>query len=61
MHGGIDGYSRRVVYLHASDNNRADTVERLFREAVSVCGWPSWIRYDKGGENSDVARAVMSA
>lgn len=60
VHGGIDGYSRRVVYLYASDNNRADTVERLFREAVSVCGWPSRIRCDKGGENIDVARAMLS-
>ena len=26
IHGGIDGYSRKVVYLHASSNNRASTV-----------------------------------
>jgi len=33
VHGGIDGYSRIPVYLHASDNNQASTVLRLFLEA----------------------------
>ena len=60
IHGGIDGYSRRIVYLHASSNNRADTVFRLFRAAVADCGWPSRVRSDKGGENVDVARAMLS-
>ena len=59
IHGGIEEYSRRVVFLQASDSNRADTVECLFRQAVSVCGWPSRIRIDKGGENIDVARAML--
>lgn len=35
VHGGIDGYSRIPVYLHASDNNQASTVLRLFLEAVN--------------------------
>ena len=26
IHGGIDGFSRRIMYLHASTNNKADTV-----------------------------------
>ena len=26
VHGGVDGYSRIPVYLHCSDNNKADTV-----------------------------------
>ena len=56
MHGGIDGFSRRVVYLHASDNNSADTVSNLFRAAVGQCGWPSRVCSDRGGENIDVAR-----
>ena len=60
IHGGIDGYSRRIVYLHASSNNRADTVHRLFRSAVDECGWPSRVRSDKGGENVDVAKAMLS-
>ena len=61
IHGGIDGYSRRIVYLRASDNNRADTVLCLFRQAVAVCGWPSRVRCDRGGENVDVARAMLEA
>lgn len=59
IHGGIDGYSRRIVYLHASDNNRATTVFVLFHEAVMECGWPSRVRSDKGGENVDVAQAML--
>ena len=60
IHGGIDGYSRRVVYLHASPNNRAVTVEALFRGAVHECGWPVRVRSDRGGENVDVARAMLT-
>lgn len=60
LHGGIDGYSRRIVYLRASDNNMADTVEVLFRDAVNICGWPSRVRCDKGGENINVARAMLN-
>ena len=48
IHEGIDGYSRRIVYLQASDNNRANTVLSLFRQAVNECGWPSRVRSDKG-------------
>ena len=60
IHGGIDGFSRRIVYLRASSNNRADTVFRLFYGAVIECGWPSRVRSDKGGENLEVARAMIS-
>ena len=59
IHGAIDGYSRRILYLHASDNNRAKTIVSLFLEAVKECGWPSRVRSDKGGENIDVARAML--
>lgn len=55
IHGGIDGFSRRIVYLKASDNNRASTVYDCFNRAVMECGWPSRARSDKGGENVDVA------
>lgn len=54
IHGGIDGYSRLIVYLHASTNNRADTVFQLFFRATQVFGVPSRVRSDKGGENVDV-------
>ena len=61
VHGGIDGYSRRIVYLQASDNNKATTVVCLFLNAVHECGWPSRVCSDKGGENVDVARAMLTA
>lgn len=60
IHGGIDGFSRRIVYLRASCNNRAETVFRLFLDAVTECGWPSRVRSDKGRENVDVARAMLA-
>ena len=39
--GCIDGYSRLVVFLAISDNNRADTVLNLFQNAVARYGCPS--------------------
>ena len=59
IHAGIDGYSRRIVYIHASTNNRADTVLKLFVDATRTCGWPSRVRSDCGGENVGVARAMI--
>ena len=60
IHGGIDGYSRVIVYLKASTNNRADTVARLFREAVDRYNLPSRVRSDQGLENIDVARIMLT-
>ena len=34
IHGGIDGYTRLVVYLKASTNNKANTVLCLFHKAI---------------------------
>ena len=42
------------MYLHASTNNRAQTVFNLFRIATQVFGVPSHVRSNKGGENVDV-------
>ena len=41
VHDGIDGYSRQIVYLCASGNNRSSTVLKLFQEATETYGWPS--------------------
>ncbi|KAG8928962.1 hypothetical protein FRC01_005115 [Tulasnella sp. 417] len=60
-HGGIDGKSRLVVYLRASDNNRAETVATAFEEATRRYGWPSRVRADWGGENVIVQRMMEDA
>ena len=59
VHGAVDGYSRLVVYLHCSNNNRAETVFQLFQEAVNQHGLPSRLRTDKGGENVDDAMYML--
>ena len=60
VHGGIDGYSRTVVYLAASTNNQPSTVFKLFTEATSIFGIPSRVRSDKGGENVLVCRFMLT-
>ena len=34
IHGGVDGYSRTIVYLKCAQNNRADTVMVAFNELL---------------------------
>ena len=53
IHGCVDGFSRRIIYLRCSSNNLAETVMNLFFNAVSRDGdrWPSRIRVDWGVEN----------
>lgn len=59
VHGGIDGYSRLVVFLKASTNNRAETMLGAFLEGVNCFGLPSRVRCDKGGENVLVSRYML--
>ena len=59
IHGAIDGYSRTVMYLTCSDNNRASTVLSSFTKAVQENGLPTHVRSDLGGENVDVWRFMV--
>jgi hypothetical protein len=63
VHGCIDGFSRRIMFLRCSSNNLAETVLELFLDAISRDGerWPSRIRVDKGVENVLVCDAIVQA
>jgi len=56
IHGFIDGYSRLVTAIQASNNNRAQTVLDLFFTGINTYGLPSRMRGDHGTENLLVAR-----
>lgn len=57
VHGAMDGFSRTVVFLKCSDNNRAATVFELFKESVQQYGCSS--RTDKRKENTDIATFMI--
>ena len=59
IHGGIDGYSRFITYLHCALNNRAVTVAEQFIRAGLLYGFPSKVRCDHGGENYTVAKFML--
>lgn len=58
-HCTIDGYTRLIVYIQCSGNNRASTVYDLFLKAVEKYGLPSRIRCDQGRENIHVAMHML--
>ena len=55
IHAFVDGFSRLVTGIRASDNNQANTVSDLFHSARSIHGTPSRVRGDHGTENLGVA------
>lgn len=58
VHGGIDGYSRKVVYLNASNCNTKAAAACHFVAATTLCGVPSRTRMDHGSENNDIVKFV---
>ena len=63
VHGCIDRFSRRIIYLQCSTNNLSETVLALFLNATEDDGglWPSRIRVDRGVENVRVCDAMVEA
>ena len=59
IHGGIDDYSRMIVFLSCSTNNVSVTVYRLFTAAAERFGLPSRVRSDFGGTNILVAQHMI--
>ena len=59
LHGAVDGFSRTIIYLCCTDNNRAQTVLRYFQQGVLDYGLPDYVRSDHGGENVDVWRYII--
>ena len=59
IHGGIDGYSRTIVYIACSCDNRSQTVFQLFLNSMSTYKCPRRIRSDHGTENVDIARWML--
>ena len=55
VHAFIDGYSRLVTTMRASNNNCADTVLDVFVDGVHSYGLPSCVQGDHGVENLQVA------
>lgn len=60
FHGCTDGYSRTIIYLKCSTNNLSAATLCYFQEGVVHYGMPSRVRGDRGVENYDVARFMIS-
>lgn len=59
VHVAVDGFSRQIIFIHCSDNNKSETVLRLFSCAVQAIGFvPRKIRTDHGVENRRLWEAM---
>lgn len=60
IHGGIDGYSRLIVYLNVALDNTAATAFAPFANACQEFGVPSRVRTDHGLENTDIGAFMIA-
>ncbi|XP_056464082.1 uncharacterized protein LOC130403476 isoform X4 [Gadus chalcogrammus] len=58
--GGIDGFSRKIMYLGAASNNLASTTLAFFQQSVEKFGFPLRVHGDHGVENVDVSRLMFT-
>lgn len=58
--GGVDGYSRKIMYLGAATNNKASTAFSFFLRSTQLHGLPSRVRGDQGAENVDIAHFMFA-
>ena len=59
VHGGIDGFSRVVMYLKVATNNSSETALSAFLQGVTLYGLHSRVRTDQGGENVLIAQYMV--
>ena len=57
--GGIDGFTRLIMFLKCHDNNTSETVFNGFLSGVALYGVPLRVRSDKGLENVSVADFML--
>jgi len=57
VHGGIDGFSRRLIWLEVgTTNNNPEVITKFYLDAVKQVGsLPRKVRSDDGTDNSMVA------
>ena len=60
VHGAIDGFSRTIIYLSCSTDNKSQTVFQLFLDSLPTFKCLHRIRSDHGTENIDVARWMLN-
>ena len=60
IHRGINGYSRKIVYLWCSANNKLEKVMSLLDSAVEKHGLPLRLHGDQEVENVAVARYMFA-
>ena len=59
IHGAVDGYSRKILYLKCANDNKASTVVLYFSHAAHTFGIPDKVKSNRGGENTDVWRYML--